>query len=83
MQVMNEVIQLAQDSSAVDKNEEDDQISNFKDFDSFVSKIFDKVYDPLWMKKKTKTKDESIMKESMNMLLNEKVIKDLKGSEQI
>ena len=50
-------------------------------FDSFMTQFFDKVYDPVWMNKKSKNLEGENVPSSMNKLLSEKLIKD--GTEEL
>ena len=56
MRVLNEIISLADrevahNNSSIDSGE-DEEMTNFKDFDDYMTQFFDKVYDPLWMQQK-------------------------------
>ena len=47
MRVLNELISLADNQSP-----NVPQCTNFNDFDEYITRLFDKVYDPLWMNSK-------------------------------
>ena len=47
MRVLNELISLADGQSNTVQ-----ESTNFHDFDEYITRLFDKVYDPLWMNSK-------------------------------
>ena len=51
MRVLNEVISIA-DAPSVNSTRSK-EISNSHEFEEFMTNLFDKVYDPVWMNKKS------------------------------
>ena len=47
MRVLNEIISLADSPSLLYSNNEG--VSNFNEFDEYITQLFDKAYDPVWM----------------------------------
>lgn len=75
MQVLNEIISLADSPHSPDT-------TVFKDFDNFITGLFDQVYDPVWMTQRTNTKSSNHDFEgSKENILSERIIKAYKGTE--
>jgi hypothetical protein len=52
MRVLNEIISLADAPSG--QAQPGEPMNNFHDFDDFVTKLFERVYDPSWMAQKAR-----------------------------
>ena len=60
MRVINDIVSLADRPSPVysessDGEDDFEELTNFKDFDNYITKLFEKVYDPIWMKEKVRS----------------------------
>lgn len=62
-------------------------MTNFKDFDDYMTQFFDKVYDPLWMQQKPRADPRDALNRepsfSLSGIENEKVYKDLRTIEEV
>lgn len=74
MQVLNEIISLADSPHSPDT-------TIFKDFDNYITGLFDKVYDPVWMTQRASLKvDSRALEGSQENIQSERIIKAYKGS---
>ena len=75
MRVLNELISLADGQSV-----KVEDCTNFNDFDEYITRLFDKVYDPIWMNSKEGGDDFNRLHEFTDQLLSDKMIKEMKST---